>query len=169
MTAGQADLALGVSLDLGNAAGIQSAVLGDLAFVYAVAPHHPLAGMKGPLEDELLQKHRAIAVADSVQRGTALTLGLLAGQDVLTVPTMHAKLDAQLRGLGGGFVPEPMARPYVESGRLVVKEVERASRVARLSYVWRGNAVPGPGLRWWLGQLESPATRRALIGSHGRA
>ncbi|NPC56734.1 LysR family transcriptional regulator [Caenimonas soli] len=169
LTAGHADLALGVSLDLGNAAGIQSAMLGELAFVYAVAPHHPLAAAKGPLKDDLLQKHRAIAVADSVQRGTALTLGLLAGQDVLTVPTMEAKLDAQLRGLGGGFVPEPMARPYVESGRLVVKEVERASRVTRVSYAWRSNAVPGRALQWWLGQLESPATRRALLGRHTRA
>lgn len=166
---GHADLALGVSLDLGNAAGIQSAVLGELPFVYAVAPHHPLAAVKGPLKDDLLQKHRAIAVADSVQRGTALTLGLLAGQDVLTVPTMQAKLDAQLRGLGGGFVPEPMARPYVESGRLVVKEVERGTRMARISYAWRSTAVPGRALQWWLGQLESPATRRALLGRHARA
>ena len=169
LIAGHADLALGVSLDLGNAAGIQSAMLGELAFVYAVAPHHPLAAVKGPLKDDLMQKHRAIAVADSVQRGTALTLGLLAGQDVLTVPTMEAKLDAQLRGLGGGFVPEPMARPYVESGRLVVKDVERAARVVRVSYAWRSSAVPGRALQWWLGQLESPATRRALLGRHTRA
>ena len=168
LASGQADLALGVSLDFGNATGIQSAMLGELPFVYAVAPHHPLAAVKGALKDELLQKHRAIAVADSVQRGTPITLGLLAGQDVLTVPTMQAKLDAQLRGLGGGFVPEPMARPYVESGRLVVKEVERAARVARVSYAWRGNAVPGRALQWWLGQLESPATRRALLGLHAR-
>jgi molybdate transport repressor ModE-like protein len=166
---GHADLALGVSQDLGNAAGIHSAALGELPFVYAVAPHHPLAAIEGPLKDDLLQKHRAIAVADSVQRGMALTLGLLAGQDVLTVPTMQAKLDAQLRGLGGGFVPEPMARPYVETGRLVVKEVERGTRVARLSYAWRGNAIPGRALQWWLGQLESPATRRALLGRYVRA
>jgi DNA-binding transcriptional LysR family regulator len=169
LTSGQADLALGIALDPGTSAGIQSSVLGEVSFVYAVAPHHPLAAVKGVLKDDLLQKHRAIAVADSVQRGMALTLGLLAGQDVLTVPTMQAKLDAQLRGLGGGFVPEPMARPYVEAGHLVVKEVERGTRVARLSYAWRGNAIPGRALQWWLGQLESPATRRALLGRHARA
>jgi molybdate transport repressor ModE-like protein len=163
LTSGQADLALGVTLEPGNSAGIQTSVLGELPFIYAVAPHHPLARVEGPLKDELLQKHRAIAVADSVQRGSALTLGLLAGQDVLTVPTMRAKLDAQLRGLGGGFVPEPMARPYVESGRLVVKTVERSARVARMSYAWRASPPPGRALQWWLGQLESPATRRALL------
>ena len=163
LTSGQADLAIGVALENAGSAGIQSMTIGEMPFIYAVAPHHPLAQLPGPLQDELLQKHRAIAVADSVQRGSALTLGLLAGQDVLTVPTMRAKLDAQLRGLGGGFVPEVMARPYVESGLLVVKEVERKGRVARLSYAWRAQPGPGRALQWWLGQLESPPTRRALI------
>lgn len=170
LTSGQADLALGVVHDPGNSAGIQSSPMGDVAFVYAVAPHHPLASADEPLPDELVQKHRAIAVADSVQRGEAITRGLLAGQDVLTVPTMGAKLDAQLRGLGGGFVPEPMARPYVESGRLVVKEVRRAAqRQVRLGYAWRGLPAPGRALQWWLGQLESPTTRRALLSQHRKA
>lgn len=169
LTSGQADLAVGVGLEPGTASGIQSSVLGEIAFVYAVAPHHPLAPVQGPLPDDLLQQHRAIAVADSVQRGSGITLGLMAGQDVLTVPTMRAKLDAQLRGLGGGFVPEAMARPYVDSGRLVVKEVQRSARLARLSYAWRTSPSPGRALQWWLAQLGSVPTRRALIGQHLKA
>ena len=112
----------------------------------------------------MLQKHRAVAVADSVQRGSAVTVGLLGGQDVFTVPTMLAKLDAHLRGLGCGFLPEPMARPYVETGRLVVRQVERPNRQVRVSYAWRG-ANPGQGraLQWWLKQLDSTATRAALL------
>ena len=166
LASGQADLALGVVLEAGNSAGIQSNLLGEVPLVFVVAPHHPLAAMDDPLDDVLMQKHRAVAVADSVQRGAAITLGILAGQDVLTVPTMRAKLDAQLRGLGGGFVPEPMARPYVESGRLVVKQVQRNARQARLTYAWRPSANRGRALQWWLEKLESPATRRALIENH---
>jgi DNA-binding transcriptional LysR family regulator len=166
LTSGQADLAVGLALDPGMAPGIQSAPLGELIFVYALAPHHPLAKENGPLRDDVIQDHRAIAVADSVQRGAPVTRGLLAGQDVLTVGTMRAKLDAQLRGLGGGFVPEPMAHPYIESGRLVVKEVQRGTRTVRLTYAWRTSASPGRALQWWLAQLESPATRRALLEEH---
>jgi DNA-binding transcriptional LysR family regulator len=165
LVSGQADLALGVAHEPGTTAGIQSSVLGELAFVFAMAPHHPLAARKGPLKDDLLQKHRAVAVADSVQRGTAMTLGLLAGQDVLTVPTMRAKLDALLRGMGAGFVPEPMARPYLETGRLVAREVQRSSRVIRVTYAWR-NVAPGRALQWWLQQLESATTRHALLERH---
>ena len=165
LVSGQADLVLGVSLDQGAHAGIRSRVIGEVAFVFVVAPHHPLATLPEPLSDELLQRHRAVAVADSIPHGAGLTLGILAGQDVLTVPSMRAKLDAQLRGLGAGFLPEPMVRPFIETGRLVAKRVQRPERVARASYAWRDVPGLGPGhaLRWWLTQLESPATRAALL------
>lgn len=167
LVSGRADLALGVVVEPGTTPGVHSHDLGDLPFVFCVAPHHPLASAPEPIGDDVLLKHRAVAVADSVQqRGQALTMSLLAGQDVFTVPTMQAKLDAQLRGLGGGFLPEPLARPYLESGRLVQREIQRASRrTVRLGYAWRnaGNLGPGRALQWWLGQLESPATRAALL------
>lgn len=165
LVSGQADLALGVSMDQGAHAGIRSRVIGEVAFVFVVAPHHPLASLPEPLSDDLLQRHRAVAVADSIPHGGGLTLGLLAGQDVLTVPTMRAKLDAQLRGLGTGFLPEPMVRPFVETGRLVARRVQRPERVVRTCYAWRDGPGLGPGraLQWWLSQLESPATRTALL------
>lgn len=169
VTTGGADLAIGIAVEPGNSLGVQTAELGELQFVLCVAPHHPLASEKAPLSDELLLKHRAIAVADSVRHGTAVTFGLLAGQDVLTVPTMAAKLDAQLRGLGVGFVPEPMARAHVERGTLVAKEVQRSARIPRMSYGWRKAPAPGLGLQWWLKQLEGAATRRALLERHAHA
>ncbi len=166
LTAGQADLAIGVALEPTTSAGVHGKPLGPVSFVYAVAPHHPLAAAAEPLTDEMLLRHRAVAVADSVQRGSGLTIGLLAGQDVFTVASMPAKLDAQLRGLGGGFVPECLARPHIEAGHLVVKKTERPPRVVRVSYAWRGGTEhqQGRALQWWLQQLESPATRRALLG-----
>jgi DNA-binding transcriptional LysR family regulator len=164
---GRAELALGVVVEPGTTAGINSHELGDLLFVYAVAPQHPLASAAEPIPDNVLIRHRVVAVSDSAsQRSMALTVGLLAGQDVFTVPTMRAKLDAQLRGLGGGFLPEPLARPYIESGRLVIREIQRAPRrTVRLSYAWRnpGTLAPGRALQWWLTQLDSPTTRAALL------
>ena len=108
-----------------------------------------------------------MAVADSTPRGSGYTFNLLAGQDILTVPTMRAKLDAQLLGLGAGFLPEPMARPFLETGRLVAKQVERQQHVGRMSYAWRApQGGAGRALQWWLHQLESPATRTALLNRH---
>ena len=166
---GIADIAIGVAQEAAHTAGLQSKPLGSMNFVYAVAPHHPLAAVSEPLTDALISQHRAVAVADTNQRGAGLTFGLLSGQDVFTVATMQDKLDAQLRGIGGGNVPACMARPYIESGRLVVKKTERATRVVHPSYAWRGGkgATQGKALQWWLQQLESPATRAALLHSYG--
>ncbi len=167
LSSGQADLALGVA-EASTMAGIHGKPLGDVSFVYAVAPHHPLASASEPLTDELVRQHRAVAVADSIKRGSGLTIGLLGGQDVFTVATMQAKLDAQLRGLGCGFVPECMARPYIETGRLVVRRMARPQRIVRVNYAWRSETKAGPGhaLKWWLTQLESPTTRAALLERH---
>ena len=169
LTSGQADLALGVGPDAANANGVLCKPLGVVTMVYVVAPHHPLAAATEPLSDETLQKHRAVAVADSVQRGGGQTFGLLSGQDVFTVATMQAKLDAQLRGLGGGSLPTCMIQNYIDTGRLVIKKTERAKRQAELHYAWRGSktASAGRALAWWLTQLESPTTRSALLSVHG--
>ncbi|MEN9398662.1 MAG: hypothetical protein RLZ81_3192 [Pseudomonadota bacterium] len=167
LTSGQADLAIGAA-DSTNQADVHSKPLGDMRFIYAVAPHHPLSQAAEPIKDSLIRQHRAVAVADTVQRGGGMTFGLLGGQDVLTVATMQSKLDAQLRGLGGGFLPESMASPYVQSGRLVMRQTERPVRQVRLSYAWRQRpkSTRGLALQWWLKQLESPATRAALLTRH---
>lgn len=171
LTSGQADLALGVPGNLGSAgtaAGIHSQPIGPVQFVFAIAPHHPLAQAPEPLSEALIGSHRAVAVADSVQQGHGMTVGLLPGQDVFTVPTLRQKIEAQVRGLGVGFVPQGMAAPWIEQGLLVVRQVERPRRVAQLEYAWR---IPdgregergGRALQWWLRQLKGSATRAALL------
>ena len=165
LSSGQADLAIGVSMEPSLSKSLQSKPLGSIHFVYAVAPHHPLAEAPEPVTDAMLMPYRAVAVADSVQRGSGLTVGLLGGQDIFTVPGMQEKLDAQLRGLGGGFLPEYLARPHIASGRLVQKRMERAVRRIPMSYAWRraGDGREGRALQWWLQQLDNPGTRKALL------
>ncbi|NDY91206.1 LysR family transcriptional regulator [Ideonella livida] len=170
LVTGQADLAIGVPMDAATSAGIDVRPLGEVNFVFAVAPHHPLAQVAEPLDDADIVRHRAIAVADSAQRLAPLTVNLLPGQDVLTVPSMQAKIEAQLRGLGCGFVPEPLVRDHLRLGRLVPREVRRQRQKGRFAYAWRSAALGSPrkapqglALRWWLEQLESPATRAALM------
>ena len=177
LVSGQADLAIGVSLrpERSPPSGIQVEPLGDMPFVFAVAPHHPLASAAEPISDSELLRHRAVAVADSAQRMAPVTVNLLAGQDVLTVQSTAAKIEAQIRCLGCGYLPEPVAREHIAAGRLVAKQTQRGAIVAHLGYAWRdgtlaggsGRKTPiGLALRWWLDQLARPATRRALTQRH---
>lgn len=165
LTSGQADLAIGVAVEPTPNLSMQSRPLGTLHFVYAVAPHHPLAQAAEPVPDAELLRHRAVVVADSVRQGSGVTSGLLGGQDVFTVPGMPEKLDAQLRGLGGGFLPEYLARPHIDAGRLVEKQMQRATRMVPMRYAWRcaTPSAEGRALQWWLQQLGKPATRTALL------
>ena len=97
-----------------------------------------------------------------------MTVNLVGGQDVLTVPTMQAKLAAQLHGLGGGFLPEPMARPYIEAGHLVERQTERVLPIATMHCAWRVRSAGSPGraMQWWLERFDNEGTRRALLERH---
>jgi DNA-binding transcriptional LysR family regulator len=135
-----------------------------------MAPHHALARASEPLSDEQILGHRAVAVADSAQKLSPVTVNLLPGQEVFTVPSMPAKIEALIRCLGIGFVPEPQVREQLRLGRLVAKPVQRARLPAQFGYAWRTAAVSQPrkapqglALQWWLDQLDSPATRHALL------
>ncbi len=174
LLSGEADLAIGVATEsLSPPAGIAMRPLGDIDFVFAVAPHHALAAQGTPITDDEMLRHRVVAVADSARRQEPLSLNLLPGQEVFTVASLQAKLEALLRCLGCGFLPEPLAREHIRAGRLVVKAVQRATCRARLGYAWRENATPQPkkapqglALAWWLEQLSSQATRKALLERH---
>jgi molybdate transport repressor ModE-like protein len=171
---GHADLAIGVVLKAATPPpGIAVAPLGELRFEFVIAPHHALAALPEPLSDELIVQHRAIAVADSARQHQPHTVNLLPGQDVFTVPTLHAKLEATLRGMGCGFVPEPLVRAHVAAGRLVTKQTQRGVHQPQVGYAWRAAAAPDPkapprglALGWWLDQLKSPQTRRAVLEKH---
>lgn len=166
LISGHADLALGVVLANSTAAGLHREPLGQVESIFAVASRHPLASAPEPLTDDVIRQHRAVAIADSTPGRAGLTIGLLAGQDVFTVPSLPAKLEAQLRGLGTGFLPACLARPYLDGGRLVAKQVERPSPQIQLHYAWRKSARRGEGraLEWWLTQLRNAVTRGALLG-----
>lgn len=171
LISGQADLAIGVGLQ-SPPPGVAVEALGEMAFVFAVSPQHPLAAAAEPINDVELLRFRAVAVADTAQHMSPLTLNLLPGQDVLTVSSMDAKIEALLRGLGCGYIPETMVRNHLDAGRLVARRTLRPNAPVRLGYAWRcgvgrrERASLGLGLQWWLKQLAMPTTRQALLQRH---
>jgi len=163
---GQVDLAIGLAGSPSLPQGLQCAPLGTLEMLLAVAPHHPLAALPEPLSMQTVAQHRIIAMADTAQRMDRHTFGIQPGQDVLTVPSLVAKLEAQIRGLGCGRLPEPLLRAHVAAGRLVVKRTEGMPSTVDLQYAWRAGPGMGRALAWWLQQLDSPVTRQALLEQH---
>ena len=133
--------------------GYVSEPMGSVDFVFAVAPSHPLAKIDRVLGKADLQPHRAIAVADSARRLAPRTVGLLYGQDALTVPDMRCKLDFQLAGIGFGFLPRALARSALNSGALIEKTVEEPKPAESFHLAWRSDEG-GAGRAWWLKRMR---------------
>lgn len=144
--------------------GYVAETIGRIDFVFAVAPDHPLASIDRPLGKADLQPHRAVVVADSARRLIPRTVGLLFGQDTLTVPDMHSKLQFQLAGTGFGFLPDALARPAIDAGLLIEKRVDEPRAPETFHVAWRSDE-PGAALAWWRDRLRDPQVRTRLIAA----
>jgi DNA-binding transcriptional LysR family regulator len=153
LAGGRADLVIGASGDAPAGGGFASQPMGSLHFAFVVAPGHPLAALPEPLAASDILGHRAVAIADSARNLPPRTTGLLSGQDVLTVPTMQAKLDAHRSGLGVGYLPEPLARAEAQAGRLLVRAVAEPKAELTVLLAWR-SANRGRALAWWIDALR---------------
>ncbi|HYF58855.1 MAG TPA: LysR substrate-binding domain-containing protein [Burkholderiaceae bacterium] len=163
---GRAHLAIGAGHDVPSPAlrstRFSIRPLGRMAFVFCVAPHHPLASVPEPLPAEAVHAHRAVAIAGTSRLGPSRTTGLLSGQETLTVATLEQKVSAQIAGLGVGWLPEPFARTHLACGRLVARRTAEPRAPEAIHYGWR-RADPGNALRWWLSRLDVPVVRERLI------
>jgi DNA-binding transcriptional LysR family regulator len=158
----RADLLVGVAGDGPAGGGYVSQPIGKIGFVFAVAPSHPLAGVEGKLGRTQLQQHRAVSVADSARQMAPRTVGLLLGQDTLTVPDMKTKFQYQLAGMGFGFLPEPCARAAIAAGLLVEKEVEEPKPAETFYLAWR-SGENGAALNWWINRMREPGLLERLV------
>jgi DNA-binding transcriptional LysR family regulator len=154
---GRADLI--VAAGEGPAGGGYKAVaVGTLAFVFCVAPTHPLARLgrpDRPLRRSDLLEHTAVVVGDGARSLTDRTVGLLSGQRRITVPSMQAKIACQVAGLGHGFVPKACVQAELEEGGLVEVAVEEPRAEETFWLAWK-SGTPGEAFKWWCQRLSRP-------------
>jgi DNA-binding transcriptional LysR family regulator len=155
LAGGRADLAVGTS---GEAPPGQSFAVKPLGFVemrFVAAPFHAIGREPEPLRAETIRAHRAVSIADSSRLLPPRTVGLLSGQDVLSVPSLSAKTAALVAGLGVGFVPRWIAEAEVQAGRLRIFAVEAERAATEMQVAWRAGE-DGKALRWFARRLEDP-------------
>ncbi len=151
----RADLVIGASGDGPAGGGYQARPLGELEWVFAIAPTHALATAAEPLRRQDILAHRAVVVADSSRNLPPRTTGLLSGQSTLTVGDVAAKLQAQVMGMGVGYLPRCLAAAAVERGELVIRRTEEPKISQPLFLAWR-TAHKGKALKWFVDQVGKP-------------
>lgn len=133
---GRADISIAASAELPFDSTYQYIPLGFVSFIFAVAPTHPLAHAPEPLSVHDIQQHRMVIVSDTSVQLPKLSSGHTPGHTAVIVPTIRAKLLAQMSGFGVGFLPKYLAQPYIEKGLLIEKNVERPKMGGRFVLAW---------------------------------
>jgi DNA-binding transcriptional LysR family regulator len=151
----RADLIIGAAGDPPHIPNLIAKPIGSLRHVFVVDPNHPLASMPDPLSLDTVSRYRAVAIGDTSRVLLPRSVAIAPGQDVLTVPTLDAKLIAQLRGIAAGTIPECLAIGPINKGKLVKKHVSGMREVTQFYLAWREDEA-GSALRWWVEQLDHP-------------
>jgi DNA-binding transcriptional LysR family regulator len=89
-------------------------------------------------------------------------VGLISGQDTLTVGTMEAKVAAHVAGLGVGWVPRWIAEREAYAKRLVILTAEAERPPADIVLAWRP-ASAGKAAKWFVKRLEDPLVTAMLL------
>ena len=127
--------------------------MGDMSWDFVVSPNHPLADQPDPLSLEQLSEYRSICIQDTsrfFRKGYNL---LLENQKMLVMPNFRSTIECLLQGLGATIVPSHFARPYIDQGLLIRKEVPDLHFDDGCLLAWNQENM-GSGLKWvldWLG------------------
>jgi DNA-binding transcriptional LysR family regulator len=162
LASGRADLAVGAAGDGPPGAGFTSRPLGRLELAFVAAPFHPAAREPEPLAAAVVQRYRAVSIADSSRLLPPRTVGLLSGQDVLTLPTLESKVAALVAGLGVGRIPRWIAEREAYAGRLRILQTAAGPGFGELLCAWHPERA-GKALKWFVKRLEDPLVAATLL------
>jgi DNA-binding transcriptional LysR family regulator len=162
LVSGRADLVIGAGGDVPPGGGFATLPLMHMSFSFVAAPDHPICNEPLPLAESTITRYRAVSVADSSRNLPPRTVGLLSGQDTFSVPSMAAKVEAHVAGLGVGYLPGAIANREAAAGRLTILPVDAPKHGGEMVAAWRPNRT-GKALRWFIQQLEQPATLDAFL------
>ena len=162
LASGRADLGIGASGDAPAGRNFTSRRLGRAEMRFVAAPFHPLCSEPQPLSVAAMREHRAVSIADTSRLLPPRTVGLISGQDVLTVPSLEAKTAALVAGLGVGFVPRWIAEREAAAGTLRILSIAGSAPSSELQVAWRPGQE-GKALKWFAQRLDDPLVAAELL------
>lgn len=142
----RADLVIAAPYSAPARRGLATLPMGEIEFVVAVAPQHPMATAADPLDEHVYRQYRVALVPDSARTLPKMTLGWFAAQSALAVPDLEAKRQALRQGLAVGALPRYMVSDDLQAGRLVHKPFAKPY-FEPLQLAWRVENT-GKALQW---------------------
>ncbi|MFD1556918.1 DNA-binding transcriptional activator PunR [Paraburkholderia silviterrae] len=152
LATGRADIAIGATTAVPVGGEFCFRDMGAIEWAFLVSPNHPLAAAQSPLTNEVLATFPAICLEDTAREIPRRDTWLLLNQRRLVVPDWQRAINCFVEGLGVGYMPVHLARPFVESGRLIEKQIAHPKTPSPCCVAWYGQKTP-PVLRWVLDYL----------------
>ncbi|VEB22905.1 LysR family transcriptional regulator [Avibacterium volantium] len=110
--------------------------MGELIWVFVASPKHPIRHYHGLLSNDILRQFTAINVADTSIHIRKRKGWLLKGQHEIVVPNLATKLAMHIDGIGVGFLPYFLAKPYLDSGQLIARQVVHPRANSPFCFSW---------------------------------
>ncbi|HEY9120547.1 MAG TPA: LysR substrate-binding domain-containing protein [Marinobacter sp.] len=151
------DLVVGADQISKPAGSFTTTPLGEMRFVYAIAPDHPLATATQPLTEEDIAPFPAAVAADTSRSLPPGHAGIFRRQRTITVANIDQKIAVQQAGLAVGWLPEARVRNQLANGSLITLDVHEPRQPIML-HLARHSEDQGKALMWFWERLgNSPA------------
>ena len=125
--------------------------MGEIEFVFAVAREHPLCLHKGPVDAAAIHAFPTIVAADSSLTAPGRSSGLLQSRQTIRVANATAKIQAQVMGVGVGFLARHLIKQELRSGDLIALDCSVPRPNVPLYMAWR-KENKGKALAWFVEQ-----------------
>jgi DNA-binding transcriptional LysR family regulator len=134
---------------------VHSEPLMEVPFATVVAPHHPLARIRGLVPKSSLMEHVQLVLTDRSTLSEGRNFGVLSPL-TWRLADLGAKLEFLRAGFGWGHMPLPVIEDHLARKELIKIRIEGAAEYARLPMhaVYRKDAPPGPAGRAFIQQLK---------------
>ncbi|MCR8916506.1 LysR family transcriptional regulator [Marinobacter panjinensis] len=146
------DLIVGADQISKPAGSFTTTPLGEMRFVYAIAPNHPLATATQPLTEEDIAPFPAAVAADTSRSLPPGHAGIFRRQRTLTVANIDQKIAIQQAGMAVGWLPEARVRDQLAKGTLLALDVQEPRQPIML-HLARHSEDQGKALMWFWEQL----------------
>ncbi|GGY84734.1 LysR family transcriptional regulator [Cellvibrio zantedeschiae] len=148
LLAERCDLALGASGELPKGV-LEYRIMGEVEFVFAVAREHPLCLHKGPVDAAAIRAFPTIVAADSSLTSPGRSSGLLESRQTIRVANASAKIQAQVMGVGVGFLARHLIKNELVNGDLIALECSVPRPKIPVYMAWR-KENKGKALAWFV-------------------
>jgi len=130
--------------------------LSDVSLVMVAAREHPLAAFAGPIPKSELARHVQLVLTDRSELSAGREYGVVS-PSTWRLSDLFAKHAFLLNGLGFGGMPLHTVKPDIDSGKLVVLQIEdmpAGGLMLPMYAVYLTAAPPGPAGRWLIERLK---------------